>query len=218
MSKEMKEEASRQLLVNPWVKARRVSEIQSKRELWNEETVKWMQEMSSCHKVFLKEEMKWKQEKERCSGSKRKEINSQEIRGDRCCREFSFPRLSSSWRCYTVVAGESVTGASIHLLSSQSLSQISSRFSFHSIPGCQGARQHLLMSAAQRFLTQRIIPLKEKKSRAEVEREVDGVRKEKERLTAAIISCGSFCIIKQFMSLQNRIKKRRMSWKKIRYT
>ena len=41
------------------------------------------------------------------------------------------------------------------------------------------------MSAAQRFLTQRIIPLKEKKSRAEVEREVDGVRKEKERLTAA---------------------------------
>ena len=28
------------------------------------------------------------------------------------------------------------------------------------------------MSAAQRFLTQRIIPLKEKKSRAEVEREV----------------------------------------------
>jgi hypothetical protein len=48
------------------------------------------------------------------------------------------------------------------------------------------------MSAAQRFLTQRIIPLKEKKSRAEVEREVDGVGKEKERLTAAIISCGSF--------------------------
>jgi len=44
------------------------------------------------------------------------------------------------------------------------------------------------MSAAQRFLTQRIIPLKEKKSRAEVEREVDGVRKEKERLTAAKIS------------------------------
>ena len=41
------------------------------------------------------------------------------------------------------------------------------------------------MSAAQRFLTQRIIPLKEKKSRAEVEREVDGVRKEKERLTAS---------------------------------
>jgi len=28
-------------------------------------------------------------------------------------REFSFPRLSSSWRCYTVVAGESVTGARI---------------------------------------------------------------------------------------------------------
>jgi len=82
MSKEMKEEASRQLLVNPWLKARRVSEIQSKRELWNEETVKWMQEMSSCHKVFLKEEMKWKQEKERCSGSYRQAVGFLVIKDD----------------------------------------------------------------------------------------------------------------------------------------